>query len=81
VRGGWDAGGWKFERGVWVVVVGEVGGVVCIGVVVAFRLWEGLGVLGLAMVGVNGDWVVVWGAVRGVEGSWGVGGWMVERGV
>ena len=45
------------------VVLGEVGGVVCMGVVVALRLWGVLGVLGLVMVGVDRNWVKELGVV------------------
>ena len=74
MEGSWGVGGWMVGRGVWAVVVGEEWGVVCIGVVVSCRLCGGLGVWGLAMVGVIGDWVVRLGLIV-------VGVVLVERGV
>ena len=74
MEGSWGVGGWMVERGVWAVVVGKEWGVVCIGVVVSCRLCGGLGVWGLAMVGVIGDWVVRLGLIV-------VGVVLVERGV
>ena len=58
------------------VVLGEAGGVVCMGVVVALRLWGVFGVLGLFVVGVDGNWGKGLGRGRvDVVLVWEGGGW------